>query len=179
MNTPQASTAYLSPVSAPRAFSPTTWGYQINGGIRFRRWHAHLSLGQLRRWAYYTVNENRYRVAPSPTDPHQLVREMQSVAENVALPMIGAGLSQQTLLAQGRYTVEVRGQVSYLPTSDQALLSLRGGVGRRLMLSQRSELQVGLTAEYGLNPLLSEQQHLFIHPLMVGIGVRIQSRSTQ
>lgn len=179
MRTPPASTAYLSPVSAPGAFSPATWGYQINGGIRFRRWLAHLSMGQLRRWAYYTVNENRYRVTPSPTDPHQLVRETQGVAENVALPMVGAGLSQQTLLARGRYTVELGGQVSYLPTSDQALLGLRGGAGRRLLLSQRTELQVGLTVEYGLNRLLSEQQHLVIHPLVVGIGLRIQPRSTR
>jgi hypothetical protein len=179
MRTPPASAAYLSPVSAPGAFSPATWGYQINGGIRFRRWQAYLSTGQLRRWAYYTVNENRYRVEPSPTDPHQLVRETESVAENVALPMIGAGLSQQTLLAQGRYAVDLGGQVSYLPTSDQALLGLRGGAGRRLLLSRHTELQAGLTVEYGLNRLLSERQHLLIHPLMVGIRLRIQPRSTR
>lgn len=179
MSAPPALTAYLSPVSAPRAFSPATWGYQINGGIRFRRWQASLSVGQLRRWAYYTVNENRYRVAPSPTDPHQLVRETQGVAENVALPMMGAGLSQQTLLAQGRYVIELGGQVSYLLTSDQALMSLRGGIGRRLPLSRRTELQAGLTVGYGLNQLLNERQHLVIHPLLVGIGLRIQPRPTR
>ncbi|MBC8152957.1 MAG: hypothetical protein H7Z72_08610 [Bacteroidetes bacterium] len=179
MSTSPVSTVYLSQVNTPAAFSPATWGYQINGGIRFRRWQAHLSMGQLRRWAYYTVNENRYRVEPSQTDPHRLVRETQGVAENVALPMVGAGLSQQTLLAQDRYIVEVGGQVSYLPTRDQALLGLRGGAGRRLLLSQHTELRVGLTVEYGLNRLLSEQHHLFIHPLVVGIRLRIQPRSNR
>ena len=179
MSAPPAATAYLSPNNAPAAFSPSTWGYQINGGIRFRRWQAYLSMGQLRRWAYYTVHENRYRVEPSPTNPHHLVRETYAVAENVALPMIGAGLGQQPLLGQGRYVVELGGNVSYLPTSDQALIGLRGGAGRRLPLSRRTELQAGLTVEYGLNRLLNERQHLVIHPLLVGIGIRIQPRSNR
>lgn len=177
MNTPQDSTAYLSNVNAPATFSPATWGYQLNGGIRFQRWQAYLSVGQLRRWAYYTVNENLYRVEPSPTDPRQLVRETYSVAENVALPMIGIGLSQQTILAQGRYTVDFGGQVSYLPTSGQILLGLRGGAARRLAVSRLTELQDGLSIEYGLNQLLSEHRQLAIHPLLVGLKFRLQPRS--
>ena len=176
MSAPPTSQAYLSQVRVPGAFSAATWGYQLNGGIRWQRWQAYLSMGQLRRWAYYTVSENRYRVEPSPTDPNQLVRETYAVAESVALPMVGAGLSRQMLLARGGYTAEWGGQVLYLPTSNQALLGLRGGVRQRLALGRRSELQVGLTVEYGLNRLLSEQHQLVIHPLVVGVGLRIQPR---
>ncbi|MBD2757458.1 hypothetical protein [Spirosoma validum] len=171
-----ASASYLSQVHAPAAFSPATWGYQVNGGVRFGRWQAHLSMGQLRRWAYYTVNENRYRVEPNPANPYHLVREAHTVAENVALPMVGAGLSQYRLLGQGRYAIELGGQFSYLPTSRQTLLGLRGGVNRRLPLSHRLELQASVVIEYGLNRLLSEQRQLAIHPVVVGFGVRIQPR---
>ncbi|MBC8155172.1 MAG: hypothetical protein H7Z72_19960 [Bacteroidetes bacterium] len=177
MRTSPVSTAYVSRVNTPAAFSPVTWGYQINGGVYFQRWQAHLSLGQLRRWAYYTVNENRYRVEPSPADPHQLVRETQGIVENASLPIIGAGLSRVTLLAQGRYAVELGGQVSFLPTSGEQMASIRGEVARRLAVNRHVELQAGLTAEYGLTPLMSEQQQLVIHPLMIGIGLRIQPRS--
>ena len=176
MSVSPVSTAHLSDVSAPTAFSPATWGYQINGGLRFRHWQAYLSMGQLRRWAYYTVNENRFWVEPSATDPHRLMRDVHTVAENVLLPMVSAGLSQQRVLAQGRYAVEFGGQVSYLPTSDQALFGLRGSVGRRLLLNQRTELQVGLTTEYGLNRLVSDQKQLIIHPFVVGLGIRLQPR---
>ena len=176
MSAPPASATYLSHVDAPAAFSPATWGYQINGGMRFQRWRAYLSVGQLRRWAYYTVNENRYRINPSSTDPNQLVRETYAVAENVALPMIGAGLSQERLLAQGRYAVELGGQVSYLTTSNQTLIGLRSGASRRLPVGRTMLLQVGITAEYGLNRLLNEQRQLAIHPFVVGLGLRIQPR---
>lgn len=179
MSVPPVANVYLSQVKAPAAFSPATLGYQINGGIRWQHWQAHLSLGQVRRWAYYTVNENRYRVEPHPDNPNQLVRETYAVAENVSLPMVGVGLSQETLLSGGRYAVDLGGQATYLPTSPQALFGLRGGVGRRLAMSHAIELQVGLRAEYGLNRLLSEQQQLAIHPLMIGIGLRIQPRSFQ
>lgn len=177
MSTSPVSTAYVSQVNSLAAFSPATWGYQINGGIYFQHWQAHLSAGQLRRWAYYTVNENRYRVEPSPTNPHQLVRETQGVAENASLPVIGAGLSRVTLLAQGRYAVELGGQVSFLPTSGQRMVSTRGEIGRRLAINRNVALQVGITAEYGVNRLVSEQQQLVIHPFMVGIGLRVQPRS--
>ena len=177
MSASPTSTTYLSHVDAPAAFSPATWGYQINGGIRFQRWQANLSMGQLRRWAYYTINENRYRVESSLTNPNQLVRETYAVAENVLLPMIGIGLSQERLLAQGRYTVELGGQVSYLPTGNQTLVGLRGGARRRLPVSRNTELQVGLTAEYGLNRLLNEKHQLVIHPLVIGLGLQIQPRS--
>lgn len=177
MSTSPVSTAYVSQVNSLAAFSPATWGYQLNGGIYFQRWQAHLSVGQLRRWAYYTVNENRYRVEPSPTNPHHLVRETQGVAENTSLPVIGAGLSRVTLLAQGRYAVELGGQVSFLPTSGQRMVSTRGEIGRRLAINRNVALQVGITAEYGVNRLVSEQQQLVIHPFMVGIGLRVQPRS--
>lgn len=176
MHVQPTSTVYLSQVDAPAAFSPATWGYQINGGVHLRHWQAYLTLGQLRRWAYYTVNENRYRVEPSPTNPNHLVRETYTVAENVSLPMVGIGLSQERLLAQGRYALEFGGQVSYLPTSNQSLIGLRGGASRRLVMSRRMDLQIGLTAEYGLNRLLSNQRQLAIHPMVVGIGIRIQPR---
>lgn len=176
MSVPPVATAYLSQVKAPAAFSPATLGYQVNGGIRWQHWQAHLSLGQVRRWAYYTVNENRYRVEPRPDNPNQLVRETDAVAENVSLPLIGAGLSQERLLSRGRYAVDLGGQATYLPTSQQALIGLRGGVGRRLAVSRTIELQVGLRVEYGLNRLLSERQQVVIHPLLIGIGFRIQPR---
>ncbi len=177
MSVSPVATAYLSLVKAPAAFSPATWGCQVKGGIRWQHWQAHLSLGQVRRWAYYMVNENRYRVEPRPDNPNQLVRETYIVAENVSLPMIGVGLSQETLLDRGRYAVDLGGQATYLPTGQQAMISLQGGVGRRLVMSRAIRLQVGLRAEYGLNRLLSEQQHLVIHPLLIGIGFRIQPRS--
>lgn len=176
MSVSPVATAYLSQVKAPAAFSPTTWGYQVNGGIRWQHWQAHLSVGQIRRWAYYTVNENRYRVEPRPDDPNQLVRETHTVVENASLPMMGVGLSQETLLDRGRFAIELGGQATYLPTDRQALIGLRGGVGRRLAMG-RTIMQVGLRAEYGLNRLLNEQQQIVIHPLMVGIGFRIQPRS--
>lgn len=177
MSTPPASSAYLSQVSTPAAFSPATWGYQINGGMRWHRWQAHLSVGQLRRWAYYTVSENRYRVEPSPTDPTKLVRETYTVTENVSLPMVGAGLSRLQFLSQGRYMVDLGGEVAYLPTSGQSLTYLRGGASRRLSLNRQVEGLVGLSVEYGLNRLLTEQQQLVIRPLVVGIRLRIQPRS--
>lgn len=176
MSVSPASSAYLSNVHAPAAFSPDTWGYQLNGGLRMGHWLAYVAMGQLRRWAYYTVNENRYWIEPTAADPHQLVRDVHTITENISLPMIGAGLSQQRLLAEGRYAVEVGGQVSYLPTSHQPFIGLRGGASRRLLLNGRTELQIGLTAEYGLNRLLSDQQQLRIHPLVLGFGLRLQPR---
>lgn len=177
MSAPPSSTVYLSHVKAPAAFSAATWGYQLNGGIRFQHWQAYLSVGQLRRWAYYTVTENRYRLEPSPANPYQLERETNTVVENVSLPMVGAGLSQLQFLSQGRYVLELGGHLSYLPTRGQGLIGLRGGVGRRLLLSQRTELQVGLRVDYGLTRQFSEQQQLTIHPFIMGIGLRIQPRS--
>ncbi|GAB3980188.1 hypothetical protein GCM10028806_47190 [Spirosoma terrae] len=181
MSTSSTSTAYLTQVNAPAAFSPATWGYQINGGVRWQHWQAYLSIGQLRRWAYYTVNENRYRMESTPSNSYQMVREKHVVAENVALSMIGGGISQYRLLGQGRYMVELGSQVLYSPTSGQTLASLRGGVGRRLPLpvSQLFELQTGLMAEYGLTRLMSEQQQLIIHPIVVGISIRVQPRLPQ
>ncbi|MCK8494762.1 hypothetical protein M0L20_23035 [Spirosoma sp. RP8] len=176
MTSSSSSTAYLTQVNAPAAFSPATWGYQINGGLRWQRWQAYLSIGQLRRWAYYTVNENRYRMESGPTNSYQLVREKHVVAENVALPMVGVGLSQYRLLGQGRYVVELGSQVAYSPMGGQTLASLRGGASRRLPVGRRHELQAGLTTEYGLTRLTNEQQQLVIHPIVVGISVRIQPR---
>ncbi|MCX6213663.1 hypothetical protein [Spirosoma sp.] len=172
MSAPPAASLHLSQVEAPAAFSPATWGYQLNGGIRFQRWQAHLTIGQIRRWAYYTVNENQYRVESGPTNTSRLVRESYRVTENVALPMIGAGLSQTHHL--GRFDVAVGGELSYLPSSKQTLIGLRGGVSHGLSLSQRMELQIGLRGEYGLNRLLNEQGQLAIHPLLLGIGFRLQ-----
>lgn len=176
MSTSSTSTAYLTRVNAPAAFSPATWGYQINGGIRWQRWQAYLSIGQLRRWAYYTVNENRYRMEPSSTNSYQMVREKHVVAENVALSMVGGGLSQYRLLGRGRYMVDLGSQVAYSPSSGQLLASLRTGAGRRLAVSREFELQAGLMAEYGLTRLTSERQELIIHPIVVGVSIRIQPR---
>jgi hypothetical protein len=176
MSTSSTSTAYLTQVNAPAAFSPATWGYQINGGVRWQNWQAYLSLGQLRRWAYYTVNENQYRMESSPTNTYQMVREKHVVAENVALSTIGGGISQYRFLGQGRYMVELGSQVVYSPTSGQILAGLRGGAGRRLPISRRLELQTGLMAEYGFTRLMSERQELVIHPIVVGVSIRIQPR---
>ncbi|GAB3747032.1 hypothetical protein GCM10028817_03850 [Spirosoma pomorum] len=176
MSTTSTSTVHLSQVNAPAAFSPATWGYQINGGVRWQRWQAYLSLGQLRRWAYYTVNENRFRMDFGPTNSFQQVQEKHIVAENVALPMVGGGLSQYRFLGQGRYSVELGGQVAYSLIDGQTLASLRGGAGRRLPLSPHLELQAGLLVEYGLTRLMSEQQQLTIHPFVVGVSVRLRPR---
>lgn len=167
---------HLAQVDAPAAFSAATWGYQVNGGLQFRHWQAQLSIGQLRRWAYYTVSENRYRVEPTASNPNQLVRETYAVSENKLLPMIGAGLSQYKQLSRGRYVLNLGAQVSYLPTTGQTLAGVQGGVGRQWQLSQQTAGQVGLTIDYGLTPLLSEQQQLAIHPLVVGLRFRIQPR---
>ncbi|GAB3756464.1 hypothetical protein GCM10028817_26600 [Spirosoma pomorum] len=174
MSAPRASAAHLSQVSAPAAFSPTTWGYQLNGGIRFRRWQAYLATGQLRRWAYYTVRENQYRVVPTASNPNQLVRQTYAVAENVALPLVGIGVSQYQSFSRDRYVADVGGQISYLPTSDQPLAGLRAGLGRQIRLRHQLAAQVGITVEYGLNRLLDEQQQLVIRPLVVGFSIRIQ-----
>jgi hypothetical protein len=174
MSAPRASSAYLSQVSALAAFSPTTWGYQVNGGIRFRRWQAYLATGQLRRWAYYTVRENQYRVVPSASDPNQLVTQTHAVVENVSLPLLGIGVSQYQSFSRDRYVLDVGGQISYLPTSDQPLAGLRAGLSRQIRLRQQLAAQVGVTVEYGLNRLLDEQRQLVIRPLVVGFSIRIQ-----
>ena len=128
MSTSPISTAYVSHVTPLGAFSPATWGYQVYGGICLQRWRAYLVTGQLRRWAYYTVNQNSYRLEPSPTNPCLTVRETDTVVENRSLSVIGGGLSQVTFLAQGRYAVELGGQISFLPANGQQMVSLRGGV---------------------------------------------------
>lgn len=176
MSASSMSTVHLTQVKAPAAFSPATWGYQINGGLRWQRWQAYLSVGQLRRWAYYTVNENRFRMDIGPANSFQPVQEKHVVVENVALPMVGGGLSQYRFLEQGRYTVELGSQVMYSLMDGQTLASLRGGAARRLPLSRRLELRAGLLVEYGLTRLMSEQHQLTIHPLVVGINIRLQPR---
>ncbi|MCX6215620.1 hypothetical protein [Spirosoma sp.] len=172
MSAPPVASLHLSQVETPAAFSPATWGYELNGGIRFQRWQAHLAIGQIRRWAYYTVNENQYRIEPGSANAPRLVRESYRVNENAALPMIGAGLIQTHHL--GHFDVEVGGKLSYLPSSSQMLIGLRGGVSHGLSLSQRMELQIGLRGEYSLKRLLNEQGQLAIHPLLLGIGFRLQ-----
>ncbi|GAB2516699.1 hypothetical protein GCM10027085_03310 [Spirosoma aerophilum] len=174
MSAPGTSTAYLSQVSTLAPFSPATWGYQLNGGIRFGRWQVYLATGQLRRWASYTVSENRYRIDPNVSSPNGLVRVTHSVAENVSLPMVGIGVSQYRLFSQNRYVVTLGGQVSYLPTSHQPLAGLRAGLGRQIPLRPHLAAQIGLNVEYGLNRLLDERQQLIIRPLVVGLGVQIQ-----
>lgn len=105
-----------------------------------------------------------------------MVREKHVVAENVALSMVGGGLSQYRLLGRGRYMVDLGSQVAYSPSSGQLLASLRTGAGRRLAVSREFELQAGLMAEYGLTRLTSERQELIIHPIVVGVSIRIQPR---
>lgn len=171
--------AHLAQVTAPKAFSPATWGYQIRGGARFRSWQANLLAGHLRRWASYTVYQNRYRVEPSPTNPHQLVQDTYVVAENELLPVVGAGLGQYQRLSQGRYTVELGGQFSYLPTRAQTLISVRGSAARRVLIKGSSACLLSLSFEYGINQLHSEPKQLAIRPLVVGVGLQFQPGSNR
>ncbi|RYC69843.1 hypothetical protein [Spirosoma sordidisoli] len=176
MTAPPNATAYLSSVGSPAAFSPTTWGVQMAGGLRWSRWQLHGSIGYLRRWAYYTVSENSYHLRSAPDNAYQLVRETYAVAENKRLPLVGLGVSQQQLLFRGRYAAELGGQISYLPTINQSLLALRGGIARQLPLVRGVELRVKLKVDYGLNQLRDEANQLTLRPLMVGIGIQVQPR---
>jgi len=176
MTAPPNATAYLSSVGSPAAFSPTTWGVQMAGGLRWSRWQLHGSIGYLRRWAYYTVSENSYHLRSGPNNAYQLVRETYAVSENKRLPLVGLGVSQQQLLFRGRYAAELGGQISYLPTINQSLLALRGGIARQLPLVRGMELTVKLKVDYGLNQLRDEANQLTLRPLMVGIGIQVQPR---
>lgn len=162
-------------VDVPSAWSGETWGYQLSGGITWRQWDVYVSYGQVRRWAYYQLATNDYEVEPVGINEYQVTRRARTVAENVSLPMLGAGLSRQyTLGRQKRYYGRIGGQVTYAPNSRQTLAWTQASLGLNLSLGQTYQLQVGPVVDYGLSRLWSTERQLRIHPYLAGFSITLR-----
>ena len=166
---------YVQRVDVPSAWSGETWGYQLSGGITWRRWDVYVSYGQVRRWAYYQLTTNDYEVEPVGNSEYQVTRREQAVAENLVLPMLGAGISRQyTLGSRKRFYGRLGGQLTYTPTSQQTLGWAQASLGINLPVGKTYQLQLGPTVDYGLSRLWSTERQLLIHPYLAGLSITLR-----
>lgn len=166
---------HVQGVRAPTVWSGQTWGYQLSGGIAWRQWDAYVSYGQLRRWAYYQLATDDYEVKPTGPAGYQVSRRIETRSENVALPLLGVGISRQYILGKHqRYYARLGGQFTYVPPTQQALGWAQAGWGLNLPLGKAHRLQVGPTIEYSLNRIWSTERQLIIQPYTVGVSVALR-----
>ncbi|WP_375447542.1 hypothetical protein [uncultured Fibrella sp.] len=167
---------YVQQVDAPSSFSSPTWGYQVSGGLVWQQFAVQLTVGQLRRWAYYDLATNEYRIEPTGLNEYRVTRLGRSVAENSSLTMLGAGLTKEYTLGKrpGRYAARVGGQGTYLPATGQTLLWGQAALTMGIPLKNAYSLQLGPTVQYGFSPIFSNDRQLVIHPFLVGASLTIR-----
>jgi hypothetical protein len=166
---------YVQHVGSPPALSGQTWGYQISGGVSWRQWDAYVSYGQIRRWAYYDLATEDFEVKPTGSTDYQVTRRVESQSENVALPLLGAGINKQyTLGRRQQYYARMGGQATYVPSTQQTLGWAQASWGLNLPLGQAHLVQIGPAIEYSLDRIWSTERQLIIHPYTVGISLTVR-----
>ncbi|GAB3752583.1 hypothetical protein [Spirosoma pomorum] len=169
---------YVQHVGSPSALSGQTWGYQLSGGVSWRQWDAYVSYGQIRRWAYYDLATEDFEVKPTGSTDYQVTRRVESQSENVALPLLGVGISKQyTLGRRQQYYSRIGGQATYVPSTQQTLGWAQASWGLNLPLGKAHLVQVGPAIEYSLNRIWSTERQLIIHPYTVGISVTVRPQT--
>lgn len=168
--------AYIQRVHTPSALSGPTWGYQLSAGAEWRQATLQVTVGQIRRWAYYELATNTFDIESIGPKQYEVVQREQSVAENVSLTMLGLRISKQYTLGRDTspYYVQLGGEASYVPHTHQSLVWAGAGLGANLPLGKAYQLQVGPTVSYGLSRLWSAQQQLIIHPYLVGVALTLR-----
>ncbi|MBO0951788.1 hypothetical protein [Fibrella forsythiae] len=169
---------YVQQVGAPAAFSAPTWGYQVSGGLVWRQFTVQLMAGQLRRWAYYELATNEYRIESTAPNEYRITRLGRSIMENSSLTMLGASLGKEYTLGlgkrPGRYAARVGGQGTYLPATGQTLLWGQASLTMAVPLKNAYAVQLGPTVQYGFSRLFSGDRQLVIHPFLVGASLTIR-----
>ncbi|XWW48170.1 hypothetical protein JYG30_12350 [Fibrella sp. USSR17] len=169
---------YVQRVDAPATFSAPTWGYQVSGGVMWRQFAVQLMAGQLRRWAYYDLATNEYRIEATGQNEYRITRLGQSVAENSSLTLLGASLAKEYTLGLGKrpgqYAARVGGQGTYLPANGQTLLWGQAALTTAIPLRSAYSIQVGPMVQYGFSRLFSGDRQLNIHPFLVGASFTIR-----
>ncbi|GAB4022221.1 hypothetical protein [Spirosoma koreense] len=168
--------AYVQRVEAPAAFSGPTWGYQLRGGIEWRQLDLTLSLGQIRRWAYYDLATNTFQVEALGAKQYRVTRLEAPVAENVSMTMLGASVRKLHSLggANSRFFVRLGGDLTYVPDTRQSLIWASAMVGATLPLLKTYQLQLGPTVEYGFSRIWSTERQLIIRPYLVGASITLR-----
>ncbi|ARK09835.1 hypothetical protein A6C57_05495 [Fibrella sp. ES10-3-2-2] len=169
---------YVQRVDAPATFSAPTWGYQVSGGVMWRQFAVKLMAGQLRRWAYYDLATNEYRIEATGQNEYRITRLGQSVAENSSLTLLGASLAKEYTLGLGKrpgqYAARVGGQGTYLPATGQTLLWGQAALTTAIPLRSAYSIQVGPMVQHGFSRLFSGDRQLNIHPFLVGASFTIR-----
>lgn len=175
VNTPET---YVQHVAAPSAFAASTWGYQVSGGLEWKQTAIQLSVGTIRRWAYYGVADGRFSVTPTETNQYEVRRLDKPVAESESLRLLSAGISQQVRVgrAHSPYFTRLGGSASYVPATGQSLAWVTASAGLTLPLTSTYQLQVGPTLEYGLSRLWSNERQLIIYPYLVGVTLSLHTQ---
>ncbi|MEZ0543144.1 hypothetical protein [Fibrella arboris] len=167
---------YVQQVGTPAAFAGPTWGYQVSGGLVWRQLAVQLMAGQLKRWAYYDVATNEYRIDPTGPGAYRITQLSRSVVETGSLTMLGASLAKESALSKrpGRLVASLGGQGTYLPATGQLLVWGQAALITGIPLKTAYSVHVGPTVQYGFSRLYSGDRQLVIHPFLVGVSLSIR-----
>ncbi|GAB3800074.1 hypothetical protein GCM10028819_24650 [Spirosoma humi] len=170
---------YVQHVDAPAAFSAATWGYQLSGGVAWRQAVYQLSVGYIRRWAYYDLATSTFQVRSVGLNQYEVTPLKQAVVENEALFMLGASARKHWVLGgpSSPYFARLGGAFTYVPNTRQSLVWANASAGVSIPLTKAYQLQVGPSVEYGVSRLWSSQRQLIIHPYLVGATLSLQANN--